>query len=447
MPNITTIGADVATTMKSLDGNFRMTYAKGFSDLRPQGVVVLPDVKFIEKSAQPGNLFNQPVNLTHENGFTHSAPGVMGTSPDTPTVLKSARRAKTANAQVAGYKTTLVSWVDYETIDRAWRGGKQAFKPTMGLTIANMVESFMQRQEALLIHGQSGLGVVTTVHTTNKTAQISAATWAPGLWMGREGAMMIKTASASATSTMSATAWNDATPCAISAVDMSTRKLTFDVTSTVMGYLATGNHLWFHTMLADAGGAAATAFNHAPGIRKILSNTGTLFGISAASYTLWAAHSYNCNSGPLTFGKILKGIAEGSAKGVDEDLILYLNPKAWTDLLTDEAALRRHMPAGGSRAYQAGSEGIQFYTMTGRITLKPSNYMMEGEAYALSPRLWRRIGATDLTFRLEGFGNEDRIFFHMPSQEGVELRCRSNESVFCRAPGKNIRFYGIVNST
>ena len=56
--------------------------------------------------------------------------------------------------------------------------------------------------------------------------------------------------------------------------------------------------------------------------------------------------------------------------------------------------------------------------------------------FMFAPKLWKRIGATDLTFRLPDRGDE--FFLHLPQHAGYELRNYVSHALFTKAPAKSI---------
>jgi hypothetical protein len=181
------------------------------------------------------------------------------------------------------------------------------------------------------------------------------------------------------------------------------------------------------------------------GVHKILTNTGSLFGISAATYTLWKASTYAAGSAALTQAKIGAAIAQAVAKGLDEELLLLVNPKTWNNLLTDQAALARHTGKDIKGGVSNGAQAIELFSQNGKVTIEPSIYVKEGMAFGLCVDNWQRIGASDVTFNTPGAASGE-VFFHLPTKAGFEVRAYTNQAVFCEAPGKNFIITGITNS-
>lgn len=411
----------------ALNGNFREQYADKLENLTPARAVIQRDIEFVPRQQQPGNQYHQPVLLAHEHGFTYAAAGSGAFE------LENAIAGQTKDATLVGTQMLLRSRIDYETAARASSGPPRNFKQALSIVVENMWESSRKRAEIDLLYGQRGIGQINTsgVNTTNGTIEIATAEWAPAIWAGQEGAKLGTYSQITSTATLTC----GASYLQITGVDLENKTIT--VTGTLTNVTG-GNYCFFKTQ------RTTTAHNVFQGIHSLLASTGTVLGISTADYSLWKANTYAVG-GALTFNKIQKAIASAVAKGLDEDLNLYINPSAWADLLSDEAALRRHVKGGREAAYMAGAEGIQFFSQNGKITIKPTPFMKEGIAIALAPRYWKRVGATDLTFRLPD--RSDEFFLHVPTHAAYELRCYINHAIITRAPGRAILLTGIVNST
>jgi hypothetical protein len=411
-------------TVATLNGLFKEVYADKLEVLTPSGIIFQKDIQFVERQQQPGNNFHQPVLLAHEHGFSYAAAGAGAFT------LNAAVAGQTKDAYLTGTQMLLRSSLDYESAARA-KGGVNCFKQAVGVVVENMWESSSKRSEIDILWGTQGIGVVSSLITTTGVVTITTASWAPGIWAGMEGAILHAWAG-----TASTAAQVDA-DLTITAVDVENKKITV---SGVTSLVAT-NVLYFKGQRSTT----ASTHNVYSGLHAILANSGSLFGIDASAYSLWKSTSYDVG-GALSFGKVQKAIARGMGKGLDEDVTLYINPGAWADLVTDEAALRRHTDKkSAGAAYEAGAEGLKFYSQNGVVTIKSSIYIKEGFAFLIAPKLWKRVGATDLTFRLPDRGDE--FFRHLADSAGYELRCYLNNALFSKAPGKAILLTGIVNST
>jgi hypothetical protein len=182
--------------------------------------------------------------------------------------------------------------------------------------------------------------------------------------------------------------------------------------------------------------------NEFAGIHKIVTNTGTLFNINAASYNMWKGCAYAAG-GALTLTKVEKAVARAVEKGLDQDVTVLVNPRTWTDLLAEQVAARKIDSTYDSKMVEAGHKSIKFFGMSGVIEIEPTIYVKEGYAYILPISELKRVGSTDVTFKRPG--KSDEFFVELQNSAGYELRCFSDQALFCATPGKMVIITGIVN--
>lgn len=404
--------ADAPNTASSLSGIFKEVYGEsGPKDLVPEGTKIQKLIPFVSKQKELGKSYNQPVLLAYEQGFTFSA------ADNDAFTLNDSVGSVVKNATVTASQVLLRSQIGYELAARAAKG-RNSFVDSMGLVVESMQKSMRKRLEIQYLYGQSGLATVASVSTNVLT--LSTAEFAPGIWSGMEGAQL--------------DVYNGSTlrdSCKVVAVDLDARTITVDAAPSGT---AANDTLYYK-------GAYG---NEMAGIHKVLTNSGSLFGISASTYTLWKASSTPAGSVALTQAIVGKAVAAAVAKGMDDDLTLLVNPKTWGNLLNDQAALRRHVDKSSKVGFENGAKSIEFYSQNGKISIEPSIYIKEGHAMGITPDVWKRIGATDVTFKTPG--NGDQIFLHLSTKAGYELRCYADVAIFSEAPGKNMIVTGIVNS-
>lgn len=283
-----------------------------------------------------------------------------------------------------------------------------------------MLRSITKKLEIELLYGQMGYGTVAS--TSGNTITITTAEFAPGIWAGGENMPLEIRDSTGATIRGQ---------CVVSSVDLVNRTVTVDLLPA--GVVAT-DVIWHK-------GAYGNEF---AGIHKILANSGTLFNISATSYSLWAGNTYSAGSASLSLSKIEHAIALAVQKGLESDVHVIVNPKTWADLLVEQTALRRFDSSYNSSEVEAGGKSIKFYGQNGLITVEPSIYCKEGYSYILAMDEFARVGSTDVTFKRPGM--EGNFFRELENSAGVELRCFSDMALFCSAPGKQVLISNIVNS-
>lgn len=398
----------------TLNGLFKEAYADKLENLIPEGLKLYKEIDFLPKDKQPGNLYHQPVILGHEHGVTFAS------SDDDAFNLNAPVAGQIKDAQVRGNPVVLRSVLGYTAASRAAQGGAKAFMDATKFLVANMLRSICKKLEIELFYGQMGYGTVAS--TAGNVITITTAEWAPGIWSGGEN-MPIEIRD-----TTGATSRGEAV---ITAVDLDARTVTVNL----LPAGTTGTDVIWHK------GAYGNEF---AGVHKILTNTGTLFNISASTYSLWKGNSYGAGSAAFSLAKTERAIALAVQKGLDNDVKVFVNPKTWADLLVEQTALRRFDSSYSSENATSGSKSIKFYGQNGMITIEPSIYVKEGYSYILSMDEFNRVGSTDVTFKRPGM--EGQFFRELENSAGVELRCFSDMALFCAAPGKNVIVTGITNT-
>jgi hypothetical protein len=408
-----------ANDLSTLNGFFKESYSDKLGMLIPDGVKLLNKIMFESREKQPGNQYHAPVVLGLEHGVTFGGP------TDGAFTLNDAVAGVTQDATVRGNQMVLRSVLSYSAASRSLGGGKKAFEDATKFLVANMVRSMAKKLEIELLYGQSGYGEIASVTGAGPyVCTIKTAEWAPGIWAGGEGMPVEWSATAGGAVAGSGT---------VTAVSLSARTVTIALVS---GSAPVANDDISHK------GASGKEF---AGIHKILTNTSTLFGIDASAYNLWKGNQVLvAPAGPLSFDVIQQGVAKAVEKGLDSDVIVLVNPSAWTNLMSDMAASRRFDSSFSSSKMENGSQAIKFFGQCGAIEIEPSIYIKEGYAYVLCMDEFSRIGSTDVTFKRPGQG--DQFFRDLENAAGYELRAYTDQALFCSGPGKNCLISDIVNS-
>lgn len=258
---------------------------------------------------------------------------------------------------------------------RAASGKEGAFEDATKFLISNMLRSFAKKIEAALFYGQMGYGTVFDP-PVGTTIKITPAEYAPGIWIGGEN-MPLEIRSADGLTVRGT--------CNVTAVSISDRTITVDTLP--VGTVAT-DVIWHK-------GAYG---NEMAGVHKIITNTGSLFGINAGSYSLWKGVTVSAGGTALSLATVEKAIAQAVNKGLDDDVTVLVNPKAWSDLLTEQAAKRMYDGSYNAGQVQNGAKVIKFYGLNGTIDVVGSPFVKEGYAYVLCMADWKKIGSTDITF-------------------------------------------------
>lgn len=417
MSAINTFG-DPAATFGTLNGFFKELYADKIKDLYPEDVHLLNLIDFGGKNAGDlGNLFHQPVALGLEHGLTYAGPDEDAFN------LLSAVASPMRDAQVKGSAKVMRSQIGYNAISRSG-SDKGSFARASKYVVENAMRSFTKILEIEMLYGQMGYGTVSAVSGSDVT--ITLAEWAPGIWAGGKNMPLEIRDSAG---TVSRGQFQ------ISAVNLDTRVLTLTSSAAAAGVVAT-DVIWRR-------GAYGNEF---AGIHKILSqSSGSLFNISVAEFELWRGNSFSASSAALSFNKLNLAVTRAIEKGHSGKMLAMVSLKAWANMMSDQAALRKYDGSYSRKKLENGAEALAFYSQNGEIEILPSIYVKEGYAYMISLDNWMRVGSRDITFSLPGIPG-DQILRHLDNVAGLEYRMYTDQAAFCSAPGRNVLITDIVNS-
>jgi len=394
-------------------------------------------IPFVQSDKEIGNLYHQPVMLSHEHGVTYAGPNSSAFN------LNSAIAAILQDAQIAGSQMLLRSAISYEAAARA-SNDKKAFVKATQLMVQNMMNSISKRVEISVLYGQSGLAKLASsvnIDANSTTVTITTSAWAPGIWSGAEN--------------MEVVVYNGTTlvgggAFTISDVSLAGRTAVFTRTgqAAALDAAIAGNpdtlDVYFSSAVSGTGGTFA--HQDFAGLDKIVTNTGTLFNISAATYALWKGNSFSAGNAALSLSKILSAIALGVERGLDEDVICLVSNKTWANIASDQAALRMYDQSYKPAKGEAGHESFSFHAQNGKLDIVESIYVKEGEAFLLPPKKLKRIGAMDVSFKMPGRQQQEDFFLELANGAGYELRCYTDQALFCECPAKLVKITNIVNS-
>jgi hypothetical protein len=338
------------------------------------------------------------------------------------------------DAQIAGAGMTLADRITYDVAAKAASGGVRAFVEATELIVDALTQSMSKFIEIELLWGSSSHGTLgeTTVHTgsgTTASLTIDLGEWSAGIWSGMEN-INIDVYNAGVLVNTNAS-------IVVTAVSVSTRVITVSGNSTDI------------TAINTANGTALQLFPYLAfgqemqGYFNILSNTGTIFNINAATYALWQSNVYDVLSTALNFGKVQSAIAQATARGLMEDVTVFVNPTAYSNLITSQAGARRYDSSYKKSELENGTESLCFYGPNGKIEIVSHIFMKQSYSFALPLKRCQRTGATDLTFTLPGMPGE--FFLQLPGFTAYELRCYTLQAAFLNSPAKAVLLKNIVN--
>ncbi len=425
--------ADLARAYELL----KRVYADKVEDLTPETDRFAKDIPFIQADKRPGQDFYMPVRLTRELGFTWWNDG-------SAKALNQPIATKELSASVKGSELAARAILSYKFIHSAlkeWdgtRAGARAFVNATKDRFQALTKGASYARECQLLYGggttaATNLGVVlntTGSAGTTLVIQMDPKDWATAIWSGsEEGEFDIFSSAGTKRNTAGTTS---DTVYKLTAVDATNYRLTFTSHATnVSAVVATDQIFFFGARTQDSLGAIGAA-----------QTSGNLWGISTSSYGLWKPTVIDVG-GALTFTHISELGAIVASTGYSGDYTLYVNPATFADICNDQTALVSHTTRTSGKV-TIGFDDVEFRSQAGKVRLAVHPYMKRGLALGLPDDECMRVGSTDLTHVIPGYG---KMFRELEGAAGVELRLYSDQAFFCRNPKYMVLFNNIINTT
>lgn len=426
----------------TLNSLYKVAYAKGIEDLIPKASKLSDMIDFVPSELQNGKQYEQPVILTAEQGFTYSL--------DTQNAydLNDSIGMSMQSAIVPGADIVLDSTVGYNQAARASHSAT-SFKSVMSTKFENMLKSSEKRLEIAMLYGNDHIAQAAAQQVVIASSMlpmiIDADEWATGIWTGSENANVVFVKASDNTAVDSLRSFK------VAKVDVDARTVYFAAgtagTAGTLTTLETAIEAYdcnIHFYGSCSGSAGTFAYAEMAGLKKILTNTGSLFGIDASTYDLWRGNSVTV-SGQLTMAKVLSSVSKAVQRGLESDVVLLVNPLTWADLASNLAALRRFDGSYSRKKNANGSEELEYISQNGSIKVVSYNIVKQGDFFIFPLDKVIRIGARELGLN-DPTRPSDEIFFTIPGKAGVGLRAYTNQAIFVEAPAQAVYGTGITNS-
>lgn len=410
------------SSTSQMTGFFYEVYDKIVSPI-PESAKFMGKVPFKGGALELGNKLHLNVVVTDEGGFTYAGPNAGAFNVNAGIAFQ------TQDAQVDAYQLILQGSVDYESAARA-SSSRKAFLELVGKKLQVMVASTKRRFETELLYGQwsKGIGTVNGAPAAN-VITIADATWAPQVWIGKVNQKIDSWPAAGGAAT--------ATGMTITKVDVAQKKITVD---NATGVASTNVLRWAGSY------TGASVPNTCMGAFAIAGNTGTMFNIDGSTYDVWQGNTYDIGTKILSLARVMNAMGILANRGLDGDVVLWVSPKTWSTMVTDQAALRRYRAEVVSK-FQNGAKAITFAYQTGNVDIIGHGAIMEGYALVTELNKWKRVGSQDFSFKTPGLEQGKDIFWHDPSRAGFSYRYYGGQALFCEMPSHQMVITGIDNVT
>lgn len=428
----------IETVAGSLNANFKNVYGSKIFDLVPKTNILFRNelFKFVDKKGREGLQYNQPVVVSLPSSATWGLGGP---------VLNAVIPMQMQNASVVGSAITTRDLISYDVAARSV-GSDAAFEGGVSLVLRMLFEAHSKLAELDLLYGAGpiasgvSLGQSTSIVSSGSNAAITITygTWAPAIFAGFENAQL--------------DAYQGGTKLNVNGALTLVSINATPANSTVGGSLiVSGVAADITAIIAASGGVAVDLYfygaygNNMVGLKGILQNTGTLFGINATTYNLWQSNVFDCGGTELTFAKVQQAVAMAVGRGLQEDTVCLVNPASFADLNNQQAGARFYDESFKSKEAEIGNEALTFWCAAGKIKIMPHIFVHQGEAFIVPPKQVIKVGPLDkVTPTLPGINGE--IFFQSPTQAGYEMRLFSDFGLLNQQPAKSVLLKNIVNS-
>ncbi len=418
----------------------KRVYADKVEDLVPETDRFAKDIPFIAADKQPGQDYWQPVSLTREGGATFWNDGSAKT-------LNMPLATRELSASIRGSELAVRSILSYKFIHSALkqldgsRAGARAFVNATKDRFEKLTKGASYFRECMLLYGGGStpaaggnLGVVlntTGSATTTLVVQMDPKDWATAIWSGSEE-LEFDIFSTGGTKRNSAGTTSD-TVYKLTGTDPTNYRVTFTSHATnVSAVVATDTIHFAGARTQDPLGAIAAASTQ----------SGSLWGISTTTYGLWKPTVIDAG-GALTFTHLAEAGAQVASTGFYGDYTLYVNPATFADICNDQTALVSHTTRS-SGSVTIGFDDVKFKNQAGTVRLAVHPYIKRGIALGLPDDYCMRVGSTDLTHTIPGYG---KMFRELEGAAGVEMRLYTDQAFFCKNPKYMLMFTNIVNTT
>lgn len=424
----------MATGLSDINGVLKEVYAGKIERSIPLCDVIQRMVPFSQQESGIGLQYIVPVETALPQGFTYADHSVAAFDLNTD-IPQSITRAV-----VTGFQVVLAHLVDYGIKFRTTPRGKKAFDSATELALSGGVKSHRNRLEAGFLYGQSGLGK-TTSHTvataTTTTVLITTPTWAPGIWTTSKGATVnFWTAGGALIST--------GVDSVFTVVSANYAARTILVSGTAAGNTALVAAAAPLDIFYVGTRTGAATFNEMAGFQKVFSNTGSLFGIDAAVFDVWAGNTFAAGAAQFTFGVLDQALNRVYGRGAEGEMVCFVSPATWGTLNTDIAGRRQYDSSYKPMVGELGVESLKYHSINGIIEVVSHRMVKEGDAFLFVKKELTRVGGTDIAFRdVDGAG--ENFFFVHPTKSGYGLRSYSDQAIMSRAPSHAVYVSGIVN--
>jgi len=342
-----------------------------------------------------GKSYLVPVVMQPPNGVTY-----IGKDP-TATSLKAGRPMNIQEAEAFSYETDVMEQTPWAVFQRQ-ADNEQAVEAYLQVLMMFLKRTAQTRKEVSMLLGQysGGLGTVASVvdNTTYMTIGFTAATWRGGLWWALgPGATL---------DSFTGTTKNNATgPLILIGVNPTNKTIDCQFSGTAASECAAGD------IIIPEGSWDGTTYTDMPGLLVQASNTsGTMFGLSAATYPNWAGNTATVG-GIFTEDSEEFYLGQLRNRGGEGKMTVYLPEPTWRDRVGQHSAKRIFDDSYTPNKQVGGEQDFDYSTKVyGRVEHELLSFLADGEALMQIDDNCVLIGSRDSRLGIPsrlGIGDQD----------------------------------------
>jgi hypothetical protein len=417
-------------TITTLDGMYKVRYADKLEELVPDFNDFAGVIPF-KSRPKLGKSMNFPARVKRAQGFTFAAGGDGFT-------LNAAVPGKTIDASATMTSYVMRERIAYDAASAA-TGSEDAFGDAFDEIVRDMINSMGFHRELWLLYGQKPLAFTAEAGSsaTSHTYTLSLASSAIGLWLQFDGAPV------DVYDPTLTTKRNTNGDLVVSVPELDTNGQTVIVTLT--GAAADNVQVLSGDAIVPKGWVGGSGI----GIKKIAENTGSLYGVNAATYPLWKANSFSVGSVEATMLAITRaaGIQVQRSGRKGKILKALCSFPTFNDLSNNLSQLRRFGESMKTKVELGTMDKVVFYGPGVGIEITPSALVWNSEMYIAEWDSFDRVGATDITFTLPGSSPENPKFFsEVADAAAYEIRGYWRQLLRPKRPACLTQLTNIVNS-
>jgi len=476
MPNISGYAESVGTFIDAWDNQL----VEPFKNLAP----LTADAKF-SAADMVGGVYHVATRLTYEGGVTFAAPQTQPGQLSTPYV--GPRAGITPDAQIQGMQVHGRSQVTYEVLARSAQNvnstetdRKKAVRAASKIVMEGILQGVLKKIETQMLHGREGLGqgdttvatcsdVVATTYESvagfHVDVALSAATWSEAIWLMSEGHTFDIYAN---TSGLPAGAKLNTNPnTALAGTNQNGLILTaINPATPLANGVATGRVIRLFSSDGAAGAAgtgdvggwvqpipanntqhvmfeSATPTVEFVGLGLMAQNTGTLFNINAATYSMYRGNLLP-NVGNVRLSTLIRAFARPiNAGGAGLKYRAVVPTELFAQFANDESTLRRYASVTGKA--ENGFDTIEMYLPQGSVLeVLGHNLQKDGIITGYVPDEVKRIGSQDLDFVNRSARRKEDFVLEVANSPASELRLFGQFAPICETPRHMLKMTGVT---